>query len=644
GYSDDYTDKDALFIRSTATKTVAGVPTTTSGLFAADQSALTQSATSATATYHDVYFDYDSAFRPYTFEPWFSSQYLTSGTNQSFALSTPSYSTGAASLTVTLWSLTSTDSASVDHALLVAINGQPVGQTQWKGGQKMMQVTFQIPASVLIDGSNSIDLTTPSLPGVNSQVAFLHSLTINYTKSHNAATPLTLVNSGTGSALFEMKNLPSANVWLVDARFPDRAALIPYEAQPQNDGTYRVRFNAPSGGSGQFLVVPMGSENKPLSVAKCAVKPATSVPYLAVGPAQFSTGVQPVLIKRAKEGIRASFVDQEQLFNYYNHGRYGPLGIQNAVRSIRPQYLLLVGRTTYDYRNYSGATVDPLCPAFLVPTTFWAQTTSDSLFGDMGRGYSEVAVGRLPVTTQSELANAVQHVLNYKGAPASGIRVHAVADQVDVAGDFPAQAAGLSQELPDFTWQQNFLGVTYQTSPEVTAAMTEAANGGADWLVYVGHGNASTLGNKSPRILTTTSVQNWTGNPVFLQSTCTANWMAKNVSDYKSIAIQALTQPQGGISASIGTSTYMNSNYAVAFMTRLMKTADANGMRWGVALMQTQQWAARQGGSYYEDLNRTEQLFGDPAMPVYARPVKSNQTNAQLSSPKVNQNVTPGQF
>jgi len=44
-------------------------------------------------------------------------------------------------------------------------------------------------------------------------------------------------------------------------------------------------------------------------------------------------------------------------------------------------------------------------------------------------------------------------------------------------------------------------------------------------------------------------VQNWKGNVVFLQSTCTANWMANNVSGWKSLAMQAMTQPQGGISA-----------------------------------------------------------------------------------------------
>ena len=31
-------------------------------------------------------------------------------------------------------------------------------------------------------------------------------------------------------------------------------------------------------------------------------------------------------------------MNQEQLFDYYGYGRYGPSGIRNAVRAARPQY------------------------------------------------------------------------------------------------------------------------------------------------------------------------------------------------------------------------------------------------------------------------------------------------------------------
>ena len=253
GYSDDYTNVDALFVRNTPAATAAGSLTHASGLFTSGLPVQTDTATSVSTSYHDVYFDYSTAYRPFTFAPWFSSQYLTDGTDQSFSINTPLASGAPASLTVTLWSLTSAGGVSTDHALQVLVNGQPAGQAQWSGGQKMMQLSFQLPAGVLSAGANRIDLVTPTLPGVGSQICFLHTLTMAYTKTLDASQPMTLTNADAAWQVFELGNLPSANVWIVDARFPDRAALVPYETQAQNDGTYRARFVADSG------AVPRGS-------------------------------------------------------------------------------------------------------------------------------------------------------------------------------------------------------------------------------------------------------------------------------------------------------------------------------------------------------------------------------------------------
>ncbi len=623
GYQDDYTDKDALFLRSTTAPTSAGTIAAAHGLFDSALPVSVDTTANVTTEYHDVYFDY--TYRPYSFAPWFSSQYLTSGTTQNFNVTTPGSTGSSGILTVNLWSLTQAENVSPDHALQVLVNGMAVGQTEWAGGNKMVQFSFTIPGGVLKDGLNQVALVTPAMDGIDSQICFLHSLSVSYARDLDASKPIQVFNSSGQDTIFEGSNLPSASAWVVDARYPDRAALVPAEFQAQPDGTFKLRFQGSSGGSGMYLVVPAGQENLPLEVSKRIVRPATGgIAYLATGPAQFSATVQPLLALHSKEAIRSAFVDQEQLFDYYNYGRYGPGAIQNAVRSIRPNYLLLLGRTTYDYRNYSGLNIDPLCPTFLVSTSFWAQTTSDSLFGDFGRGFPEVATGRLPVDDANELSIAVSHILNYQGIPASGVRVHAVADKPDPAvADFGAELDTLVKaQHPELTWQENYLARTYISPTEVTAAMKAAANGGADLIMYSGHGNASHLGNEDPHILDQTGVQVWAGNAIFLQATCTANWAAANIAGYKSIAMQALTQPQGGIAAGIGTSTYLSSDSALNFMNQLINNANGSDARWGCALMKAQQWAGAQSADkFYGDVMKTEQLFGDPAMRVFSRKV-----------------------
>jgi hypothetical protein len=244
----------------------------------------------------------------------------------------------------------------------------------------------------------------------------------------------------------------------------------------------------------------------------------------------------------------------------------------------------------------------------------------------------------LPVNTTTDLRTMVCHIVNYKGIPASGITAQLTADMADpAAGNFPVQADAIAAANPDIAWQRNYLGVTTPSYSDANAALTAAADGGANVLLYVGHGNAIGLGGEvgagAPKILDTTTVQNWTGNTVFLQTTCNGNWMAKDVQPYYSIAIQALTQPQGGISAGIGTSTYMNSDVAVAFTNNLLQNANVAGMRWGTALLRSQQQALSQGlTGFSADLGRTEQLFGDPAMPVFG-PGSSGTSSVKLPKP-----------
>jgi autotransporter-associated beta strand protein len=389
GYSDNYTDKDAFFLSTTLSATSAGARTQAQGLFAPGVSVQTTTGATSATQFRDVYFDWD--LRPYDYPPYFSSQYLTQSSAQSFTLNIDNAATGAASLMVNVWSLTADA-----HALQAFVNGTAVGAASWNGGGKFMAAQFELPAGVLTNGANQIELVTPEIGGTATQIALLHSLSINYTRNlvgRISNPPTEIVNSGTAARMFEVAGLSTSALWVVDARYADRAALVPYETQAQADGSYKARFTAQAGGTGKYLVVPAGSELKPVSVSKRVLKPAPAVAYLATGPNQFANAVQSLIATRTKEGIKGAFVDQEQLFDYYNYGRFGPEGIRNAVRAMRPQYLLLAGRTSTDYLNTTGnVNVDPLCPSYLISTTFWSQTVSDAAFGDLGRGYPEVRV------------------------------------------------------------------------------------------------------------------------------------------------------------------------------------------------------------------------------------------------------------
>jgi len=627
GYSDEYTDKDAIFLTRSNKATPVVKTSTAAGLFDNPTVPVSTTRASVTSEYHDVYFDW--ALRPFSYPPWFSNQYLTEGVANRFSVAAPGAVGSAATMVINVWSLSNGGAASPDHNIQAFVNSVPVGGASWSGGGMALALSFNIADGILKDGDNVIEFVTPSIANVTTQVVLVHAITLQYDRTLRAATLLEITPTSASSQLYEVSGLPASRVWIVDNRTPDQPLLIPYQTQLQNDGTYKARFNAASGGTVKYLIVPAGSEIAPVSVTRRILKPVpTKTAYLAVGPAKFATALEPLIAARIKDGLQSAFVDQEDIFDYYGYGRYGPIPIQKVVRALHPGYLLLAGRTTADYHNYSGNHVDPLCPTFLVSTSFWSQAASDALFGDWGKGYPETAVGRFPVGTVDELAVLVQRTLDYKGAGESVWRGHLVSDEHDAdSGDFPVLADAFAQTVNSIEWSKNYLKTPANNDQAaVNATLTRTANGGADLIVYLGHGNSMQLGKSAPYILDTNSVQSWSGNVVFLQSTCTANGFAKNQLNDQNIAIRALTQRQGGIAASIATTTYCTAAPALDFMQNLLLQANSPKLRWGDALMKAQQYAVQQSllaaptsRPWYSDLGKTECLLGDPALNIRAQ-------------------------
>ncbi len=275
------------------------------------------------------------------------------------------------------------------------------------------------------------------------------------------------------------------------------------------------------------------------------------------------------------------------------------------------------------------------CHDFLFASTF------DALFGDLGNNMAEVRVGRIPVNNANELAGAVTHTMRYAGLPVSGWRALAVTDRMDVnAGNFAADADTIVASTPELAWSRAYLDITSDQPLAIRETLRAAACGAADLIVYAGHGNSTRLGSTIPPILDVNAVQDWTGNTIFLQSTCNSSWFVKSDPSFHSIAMQALTQPQGGIAASIGASTYMTSGPATRFMAEVIKHSGSPNSRWGDALLAAQQWASSQSGgeaNWFHDLARTECLLGDPALPVFA----AMRGNAGVNSPTENAPHSP---
>ncbi len=127
-----------------------------------------------------------------------------------------------------------------------------------------------------------------------------------------------------------------------------------------------------------------------------------------------------VSAKRAS-GYRTKIIDIEDVFNQYGFGHRSVSAIQTFLSKVRGlEAVLVVGRDTVDYHGNLGESISFVPTAYTRTETF-NHVPNDGLLTDIdGDGWSDVAVGRWPVSTDAELELIVDRSLSYEQQLAGG--------------------------------------------------------------------------------------------------------------------------------------------------------------------------------------------------------------------------------
>ena len=85
-------------------------------------------------------------------------------------------------MALSVWGAEGSSAVDPDHHLRLTVNGQVVLDEQWddKGWQ-----TFQgqIPAGLLVDGENNLEISLPGVDGAPGESVFVDSLTLDYPRN-----------------------------------------------------------------------------------------------------------------------------------------------------------------------------------------------------------------------------------------------------------------------------------------------------------------------------------------------------------------------------------------------------------------------------------------------------------------------------
>lgn len=349
-------------------------------------------------------------------------------------------------------------------------------------------------------------------------------------------------------------------VW--DVTDKTQPTALPIEAS----GTSAFTFVASCSQTGTFAIFTPNELPHPTNISLVTnqdIHGAEVPDYVIVAHKDFLQQAENLAdLHRIHEGLDVLVVSQDEVFNEFSSGKADPLAIRKMMQclrqkdseSVKPKYLLLFGKGTYDNRDIEGNHQRTVV-TYQTPASFDSEGGAfpsddpagylDQTAGGIFEGPMTVSIGRLPAKTVAEADHMVKKIERYitrSDFEDASIRgdwrnyVALLADDADpscpsdsvFASDSEKTAQEIKRKYPQFNIDRIFADAYIQQSgadgsyyPDVNNALRQRMNYGCLLLDYIGHGSSSYIGTE--RYMEFTDIEKYSNThqlPLFVTSTC----------------------------------------------------------------------------------------------------------------------------
>jgi hypothetical protein len=446
---------------------------------------------------------------------------------------------GAATMEVALQGVTMQP-----HRVWAYVNGVFSGELLFDG-QSESVTSFSVSQSMLKSGDNDVKLVAQGGPNDISLVDYIR---LAYWHSF-AAEDNALQFTATGKQSVTINGFTSGAIRVLDVTEPDSVQELAAKTERQKSG-YAVTVTSPEAGERRLLAFAHEQSIKPARIAANRASnwrsAANGADLIVISRQDWSSSLQPLVLLRQSQGLKVALVDVEDIYDEFSFGNKSPQAMKDFLSyaktswKIKPRYVLIGGDASYDAKNYLGLGDWDIVPTKLIDTELM-EAASDDWFVDFNNdGLPDVAIGRLPARSSTEVGVMVKKITGYERSESSHSML-LVADSND-GFDFEAASNGLRELLP------GSLRVTAINRGQMDEAMAksrllEAIGEGQKIINYTGHGSVSLwrgslLTNDDARSLT-----NEERLPVFVMMTCLNGYFADPALD--SLA-ESLVKAEGG--------------------------------------------------------------------------------------------------
>ncbi len=427
------------------------------------------------------------------------------------------------------------------------LNDRRMARFQWDGRVGYLAEAFS-PTGWLTGSTDRLDLVASlaQLPGLSSYWIWPDWLELSYPALPDAELDAIVIDgiaataSGGGGAIgasaqITVTGFTTATVAVYDIRRPQQPVQI-LSTQVSSDGAgYALHFwdNWETGDpAARYALAAAGGLLAPAAVEldRRAGLEATIVDadYIAIVGSDLWDAAQPLLERRASQGLQVVAVDVQDIYDDFSAGLVDPEAIRDFLTyayhnwnagQAPPGYVVLIGNGHYDFRSATGTTAPNQIPPYLARVDpFIGETAADNRYVcvDGPADYlPDMALGRIPARTPAALAATIAKIVAYEDETVTpdgewNNRVDFVADRCNdvAAGNFHA----LSDEvrlrwLPaSFDDRTIYYGDTAicpgatsdtDTPAEMQTQIKAAFNSGALLLQWFGHASRWKWGSAS---------------------------------------------------------------------------------------------------------------------------------------------------
>jgi hypothetical protein len=400
-----------------------------------------------------------------------------------FNLDSIYFAAGKSTMELRLQGLTQTS-----HQVSVTLNGEPLEPMTGNGYDSMFK-EYSVPISYFREGSNTLQLAD----GSGSFVMF-DSMEIKYFRFYQAQNNQLSFYTTLGRPS-TVNGFTSPNIRVFNVTNPLEPKLVTNLEVVANGSNYGVAILA--GPDKKFIAVEDTGvlsaasvvQNSPSTLAT----PSHTADLIIISHGNFITQANAWADYRRGQGFGVEVVNVEDIYDEFGFCVTSSNSIRGFLQYAKtnwqtpPRYVLLIGDSTYDGRNYKGFGNFNFVPSKFVDTIYTEVPSDEALVDFDNDGLSELAIGRIPVRTAQAATDALNKTIAFETTSAQGLTRGAI-----FASDLPNgyDFEGLSQRLADQLPANMTKVAVNRALPNAQTVLLGELNTGRYLVNYSGHGRA----------------------------------------------------------------------------------------------------------------------------------------------------------